>query len=101
MTVDVPAQTRAEPRRIVDTTLVLEAYVERVARLVLHSAALADRMQARPTAGSDPSRTARLGVLGQAVDSGACAIAGAVRHHARPVPLERRQGLDRRVVNRK
>jgi hypothetical protein len=74
----------------VDLATVLEAYVERVARLVLHASALAERT----------SQGERVATLRDAVARGERAILAAVRHHAPALPRERRSGLDRRTATR-
>lgn len=92
LVLDLPRQDRA-----VDVTAVLEAYVERVARLVLHASALAERMERR---GGEHPVAERLSALREAVTRGERAIASAVRHHVGPPPRERRSGQDRRVATR-
>ena len=93
----MPHERRAvlDPSRQDHVAAVLEAYVERVARLVLHAAALADRMERR---GSEHPLAERLLTLRDAAARGERAIVAAVRHHAgRP---DRRSGADRRVGSR-
>lgn len=106
----VPEPRPAEPRppaRTADVAAVLEAYVERVARLVLHASALAERMD-RPA--PEHPAAERLATLRTAVTRGERAIVSAVRHHApradqpvsaeRPARPDRRSGGDRRVASR-
>jgi hypothetical protein len=81
VTLSVPAQGRP-----VDVVAVLEAYVERVARLVLHASSLAERT------GQDE----RVATLRDVVTRGERAIVAAVRHHVPPEPRDRRSGRDRR-----
>ncbi len=80
-----------------DVATVLEAYVERVARLVLHAGALADRLE---RSGDDQPAPVRLSALRDAVEKGERAIIGAVRQHGGPDEPERRSGHERRVVVR-
>lgn len=82
------------PTRPPDVAAVLEAYVERVSRLVLHAAALAERMERRGHGVHGVS------VLWDAVARGERAIVGAVRHHVGPLRPERRSGVDRRQSTR-
>ena len=78
------------PAPAVDLVVVLEAYVERVARLVLHASSLAERT----------SQGERLAALRDAVTRGERAIVAAVRHHVPPQGRDRRSGLDRRTDTR-
>lgn len=94
---DPPGQSGSTMPRTADVATVLEAYVERVARLVLHAGSLAERLEQR-----DDSRhlAVQLAALRDAVTRGERAIVGTVRQHAVPAPRERRHGIDRRVVVR-
>ncbi len=95
--IGLPEQGRATSRGTADVATVLEAYVERVARLVLHSASLAERLEQRR---HEQGVVGRLDALRDAVTRGERAIVGTVQQHAGAGAQERRSGGDRRVALR-
>jgi len=88
-----PPRPPSQPRPVVlDPWLELEAAIDRLARLVIHAQALADRTAALPAiveAADRYRREDRLHLLRTAVDLGQCAITAATAGDARPRPADR------------
>jgi len=86
-----PSGNQARPV-VLDPWLELEAVIDRLARLVIHAQALADRTAALPViveAADRHRRADRLHLLRTAVDLGQCAITAAAAGDARPRPVDR------------